>query len=137
MKLVVVDPVLSAAAAKSDEWVPITPGTDGAFALGLLNALVNEYREIDAEFIKRYTNGPYLVLQDGYFARKDGKPLMFDEADSKLKAFDEVGIKSPSISGEFQVDGLKCVPAFELLAEHLKQYTPSKSKALLASVPVI
>ena len=37
MKLVVVDPVMSRAGAKADEWIPIRPGTDAAFALGVIN----------------------------------------------------------------------------------------------------
>lgn len=32
MKLVVIDPVMTAAAAKADEWLPIRPGTDAALA---------------------------------------------------------------------------------------------------------
>jgi len=32
--LVVVDPIGGNAASKADEWVPIRPGTDTAFAMG-------------------------------------------------------------------------------------------------------
>ncbi|MFQ5873970.1 MAG: molybdopterin-dependent oxidoreductase, partial [Dehalococcoidia bacterium] len=42
MKVVAVDPVLSNAAGKADEWVPIRPGTDGAFIIAIINVLVNE-----------------------------------------------------------------------------------------------
>jgi len=42
MRLVVVDPVGTNAAAKADEWVPIRPGTDGAFILSLVHILLNE-----------------------------------------------------------------------------------------------
>ena len=41
-KLVQVESRLSATAAKADEWVPIRPGTEGAFALGIAHILVKE-----------------------------------------------------------------------------------------------
>jgi molybdopterin-containing oxidoreductase family molybdopterin binding subunit len=39
MKLVVVDPFCSNAAAIADEWVPIRPGTDGALVLAMMHVL--------------------------------------------------------------------------------------------------
>jgi len=55
-KLVVVDPFYSQTAAKADEWIPIRPGTDGAFALALGHEIVRN-RWYDEEFIKNYTVG--------------------------------------------------------------------------------
>ncbi len=55
-KMVYVDPVFSQTAARADEWIPIRPGTDGAFALALGHEIVaNNWH--DAEFIKNYTVG--------------------------------------------------------------------------------
>ncbi len=55
-KMVYVDPVYSQTAAKADEWIPIRPGTDGAFALALGHEIVaNKWH--DEEFIKNYTVG--------------------------------------------------------------------------------
>ena len=51
MKLVVEDPIGNNAAAKADEWLPIRPGTDAAFGLGMLNVLLNEVKIYDAEFL--------------------------------------------------------------------------------------
>ena len=42
MKVGVFDPVCNYAASKATEWVPLTPGTDGAVALAMLNVIVNE-----------------------------------------------------------------------------------------------
>ena len=78
MKVVVVDPLCNNAGAKADEWLPIRPGTDGALILSMINVLLNELGIYDREFIKRYTNGPYLVKPDGYYARREGKPLVWD-----------------------------------------------------------
>ncbi|MDP6348156.1 MAG: molybdopterin-dependent oxidoreductase, partial [Dehalococcoidia bacterium] len=54
MKLVVVDPYLSAAAEKADEWVPIKPGSDGALACAILNLLMNEQRDIDGGYLTHH-----------------------------------------------------------------------------------
>jgi len=41
-KMVCVDPFLSQTAARADEWIPIRPGTDGAFALAVGHVLVKK-----------------------------------------------------------------------------------------------
>lgn len=41
-KMVYVDPFYSQTAAKADEWIPIRPGTDGAFALAVGHVLVKK-----------------------------------------------------------------------------------------------
>ena len=41
-KVVQVEPRLSNTAAKSDKWIPINPGTEGALALGLANVIIKE-----------------------------------------------------------------------------------------------
>lgn len=55
-KLVYVDPFYNQTAAKADEWVPIRPGTDGAFALALGHEIVKN-KWYDEQFIKDYTVG--------------------------------------------------------------------------------
>ncbi|MBF0459251.1 MAG: molybdopterin-dependent oxidoreductase [Nitrospirae bacterium] len=55
-KMVYVDPFYSQTAAKSDEWIPIRPGTDGAFALALGHEIVKN-KWYDEEFIANYTVG--------------------------------------------------------------------------------
>ena len=55
-KMVVVDPVFSATAAKADEWVPIKPGTDGAFAIALANVLITEGLH-NLDFINQWSVG--------------------------------------------------------------------------------
>ncbi|MBF0592847.1 MAG: molybdopterin-dependent oxidoreductase [Nitrospirae bacterium] len=41
-RLVYVDPLYNETAAKADEWVPIRPGTDGAFALAIGHVLIKK-----------------------------------------------------------------------------------------------
>jgi anaerobic selenocysteine-containing dehydrogenase len=55
-KVVVINPRYSLTAAKSDEWVPIHPGTDGALALGMANVILRE-NLYDKDFVNRWTTG--------------------------------------------------------------------------------
>jgi anaerobic selenocysteine-containing dehydrogenase len=41
-KVIVIDPVRTATAARADEWLPITPGTDAALLLGVVHTLFAE-----------------------------------------------------------------------------------------------
>lgn len=41
-KVIVVDPVRTATAARADEWLPITPGTDAAFLMAVVHTLFDE-----------------------------------------------------------------------------------------------
>lgn len=54
-KLVTFDVRLSNTAAKSTEWIPIKPGTDGAVALAMANVVMQEGL-YDEEFISTWTN---------------------------------------------------------------------------------
>jgi len=55
-KVVVIDPRYSVTAARSDQWLPIVPGTDGALAMAMANVIISE-ELYDADFIGRWTAG--------------------------------------------------------------------------------
>jgi anaerobic selenocysteine-containing dehydrogenase len=55
-KLIVIDSRLSEIAAKADIFVQLKPGTDGAFALGIINLLI-ENKCFNKHFIDNYTVG--------------------------------------------------------------------------------
>jgi anaerobic selenocysteine-containing dehydrogenase len=55
-KLIVIDPRYTQAAAQADVYVPIRPGTDIAFALGLINFIISEELYY-ADFVDRWTTG--------------------------------------------------------------------------------
>ena len=55
-KLVQVEPRFSVTASKSDQWVPVRPGTDGALALGIAHWIVKE-KKYDHDFVNHYTFG--------------------------------------------------------------------------------
>ncbi|MGO4886585.1 molybdopterin-dependent oxidoreductase [Anaerobacillus sp. MEB173] len=56
-KLVTFDVRLSNTAAKSDEWIPVFPGTDGLIALSIGHVLMEEGLH-DAEFLDKWTTFP-------------------------------------------------------------------------------
>jgi anaerobic selenocysteine-containing dehydrogenase len=55
-KIVTIDPYKSPTAAKSDEWLPIRPGTDAAMALGVMHVLFRD-RLHDQDYLDRYCLG--------------------------------------------------------------------------------
>jgi phenylacetyl-CoA:acceptor oxidoreductase len=126
LKTVLIDPVLSVTGAKVDEWLPIKPGTDAAFLLAMIEVIANEMGVYDAEFLKKLTNSPYLVGPDGYFIRdaSTGKVLIWDSAAGKEKIFDDNDIGDFALEGAYTVNGVSCRPAFQMLKDHVAQYTP-------------
>ncbi len=78
--VVTIDPRLSASAAKSDIWLPIKPGQDGALAVAIAHVLLVEGLW-SKEFVGDFTDGvnKFVAHKDG--AEKDFKPV--DEKDFK------------------------------------------------------
>lgn len=131
-KIVAVNPVRTGYNAIADEWVGITPGTDGLFVLALVQELMRAGR-VDIEYLLRYTNAPHLVIQNpgggdhGLFARdSEGSYLAADRATGDIRPADDIGTKA-ALTGEFDLpDGGRATPVFSLLAEQYDQdcYTP-------------
>jgi len=136
-KLVVIDPICGHAAAKADEWIPILPGTDGALALGMLNVLLNDLGIYDREFLKKNTNGPYLIQSSGYYVRdkKSNKPLVWDNTAGVPKEYDDESTGDAAIEGSFMVDGIDCRPSFDILKEHVKKNYPIEKVSKITTVP--
>jgi len=63
------------------------------------------------------------------------KPMVWDAGEGKAKVYDDPSIKDYAIEGEYECNGVKCQPAFALLKEHLKQYTPEMASEV-SSIPV-
>ena len=126
MKMVVIDPVFTITAAKAHEWIPIKPGTDTAFLLALIHVIIHELKTWDGEFLKTMTNSPYLVGPDGYFIREESghKALIWDSAEGRAKTYDDSTIQEASLEGSYMVNGVGAKPVFQVLKDHVKQYTP-------------
>ena len=136
MKLIVVDPVGINAGSKAHEWVPIRPGTDAALALAMINVLLNEEGLYDKEFLAKFTNGPYLIQEDGRYLRdrETGKPLMWDSTAGRARAFDDPAIGAAALEGRFPLDGKQIPTAFTLFKEHVRRHTP-ESVSSITTVP--
>ena len=98
-RVIGVNPIRSGYNAVADDWVGITPGTDGRFILSLIYCLI-EAGKIDLPYLARFTNAPVLVDPDtGLFLRDDtGKPLIIDCNTKTVVPFDHQGA-DPDIRG--------------------------------------
>jgi anaerobic selenocysteine-containing dehydrogenase len=120
-KFVSINPVRTGYSAIADEWISIRPGTDGLFVLAIVHELLAADR-IDFEYLARYTNAPWLVIQapgeadDGLFARNEaGEPLALGEAG--LVGATGAGTKVKLVGEARLPDGRRAVPVFQLIAE--------------------
>ena len=123
MKMIVIEPRFSHAAAKADEWIPMRPGKDAVFILALCEQLIDN-NTIDTDFLATYTNATQLVGEDGRLLKgADGKPLVWDETSKSAKAYDDAAAKA-ALTGSFDVNGKAYRTAFQVLADSMKDITP-------------
>jgi anaerobic selenocysteine-containing dehydrogenase len=134
--LVVIDPRFTVTASKADQYLGIRPGTDAALALGLMHVIFQKGLQ-DNAFIKRYTVGPYLVRADnGKFLRgkeagvQDSQEYVVWDIVSDSPKLCNVPEVNPTITGTYQVNGIGCKPAFQLLTDLAKEYSPEKTSEI-------
>ncbi|MEI4262582.1 molybdopterin oxidoreductase family protein [Roseovarius sp. D0-M9] len=152
VRVIGVNPIRSGYNAVADDWVGITPGTDGLFILALVHELMKAGR-IDVDYLSRYTNAPVLVNGDpkspehGLFLRDaEGKPQVIDRNTGKLDAFDAKGIR-PDLHATHRAAGVTHRPVMHLMAERYLDpsyapeavaercgLTPQKIKAIAAEL---
>ncbi len=141
-KFVSVNPVRTGYSAIADEWIGLRPGTDGLFVLALIHELLKADK-VDWEYLVRYTNSPWLVVQDpgsadhGLFARDEaGNPLCMDGDKKTIVSALDVDIR-PQLTGKFELaDGRQAVPAFHMFAErYLDPRYSAQSVAGVVGVP--
>jgi anaerobic selenocysteine-containing dehydrogenase len=135
-KVIAVNPVRTGYSAVADEWVGIKPGTDGLFVAALIHELLRTQR-IDLEGLVRFTNAPWLVIEDpgaaddGLFARHaSGAPLAFDKRTKDFVAATRIDI-APAIIGTFDLpSGRRATTAFQLLASRYlgPAYAPERAE---------
>ena len=132
-KVVSVNPVRTGYSAVADEWIGITPGTDGLLILALVHELLRAGR-VDADYLARYTNAPWLVVEDpggagdGLFARDaEGRPLVWDRGSGSIRTASAPGSR-PALRGRRELpDGRAARPVFELAARRFldPRYAPA------------
>jgi anaerobic selenocysteine-containing dehydrogenase len=138
-RFISINPVRTGYSAIADEWVPVRPGTDGALLLALIHEVI-ALGLYDREFLVRYTNAGQLVSleassdRDGLFVRSpdadEVNPLypqnqMWWDRHTNGPVTTHTGGADPYLLGEFRMpDGSKVAPAFQLLEERVRPYTP-------------
>ncbi|MEZ5844693.1 MAG: molybdopterin oxidoreductase family protein [Hyphomicrobiaceae bacterium] len=137
VKIVSINPVRTGYNAIADEWLGVKPGTDGMLVAALIHELLRT-ENVDLDYLVRYTNAPWLVIQapgaadHGLVARgENGKPLCFDKTTGAIADASRVDI-APAMVGSFTLaDGRTAVPSFQLIAERFlsAEYTPEKAEA--------
>jgi anaerobic selenocysteine-containing dehydrogenase len=151
-KLIVVDPRRIGFAVKADCWLRVRPGTDAAIALATAGVMIDQ-GSFDAEFVRNWTNGPFLVRDDdGTMLRSQtlagGEAndfVAWDESRGACLAYD-IGkhryCETPgrlAISGEFVVETregpIRCRPAFELFAARCRSMSPEEAAAVSGVEP--
>jgi sulfite dehydrogenase (quinone) subunit SoeA len=130
-RVIGVNPIRSGYNAIADDWIGITPGTDGLFILSLIHELMKAGR-IDVDYLSRYTNAPVLVNCDpkspehGLLLRDaEGRPLVIDRNTGRPAPFDASGIR-PDLHATHRAAGITHRPVMHLMAEQYldPQYAP-------------
>lgn len=144
-ELIVIDPEYTAIASKSDQFIGLRPGSDGALIMGMIDMLIKE-ELYDRDFVLRASVAPFLVRKDnGKFLRGSdlgiepaengvdattGKTLykdeyvVWDEAANEAMILSEA--TSPALRGSFTAAGVSVNTAFDLLAERASQFPIEK-----------
>jgi sulfite dehydrogenase (quinone) subunit SoeA len=141
-KFVSINPVKTGYSAIADEWVGVKPGTDGLLVGALIHELLAA-QKINGEYLQRYTNAPWLIIEnaggadDGLFARTEaGAAQVWDShTNSPMPATSSDAL--PKLMGRFTLsDGRKVVTSFTLIAERFlaPEYAPD-AVATKCSVP--
>ena len=110
-RIIGVNPVRSGYNAVADDWIGITPGTDGLLILALVHCLMAAGK-IDLDYLSRWTNAPLLLNDDpdspdyGLFLRDaEGNKLVIDKKTGQSARWDAKGVR-PDLNGQLQRDGI-------------------------------
>ena len=120
-KLIVIDPRYTRTAAVADTFVQIRPGTDIAFLGGVINYLLSN-DAIQHEYVRSYTNAPFIVKGD--FRFEEGLFSGYDEAGRKYDRSSwgyELGEDGYARVDPSMQDP-RCV--MQLMKKHFERYTP-------------
>ncbi len=121
-KIVGVNPIRTGYNAVADDWIGITPGTDGLFILSMIHCLMKA-GQMDLDYLARFTNASVLVNEDpnsdqrGQFLRDgEGQPLVIDRNTGKLAPWNGKGVE-PDLAGTYRHKGVTHRPVFHLMAD--------------------
>jgi anaerobic selenocysteine-containing dehydrogenase len=146
-KLIVIDPRHIGFAVKADCWLPVRPGTDAALALALAGIMIDE-GWFDADFVREWTNGPFLVREDnGRLLRAEALAagaegfVAWDEVNG-LPLVCSIGSRGPAqlaLRGRFTVAGrdgpIACRPVFDLYATQCRTMPAARAAEICGVEP--
>ena len=123
VRVISVNPVQTGYSAVADDWVSITPGTDGLLIQSLIYELLRT-NQIDLDYLIRYTNAAWLVIdapgteKHGLFARNaDGDPQVLCRTTGQLISHRGRGIIPNLTDATVDPDGVRLVSVFSLMIE--------------------
>ncbi|MEN8894896.1 MAG: molybdopterin-dependent oxidoreductase, partial [Yoonia sp.] len=121
-RMIGVNPIRTGYNAVADDWVGITPGTDGLFILAMVHCLMKAGK-IDLDYLARFTNASVLVDEDpkseqfGLFLRDaDGQPQVIDRNTGELAPWNGKGVE-PDLSAAYRHKGVTHRPVFHQMAD--------------------
>ncbi len=120
-RLIVVDPRFTRTAAVADIFAQIRPGTDIAVLGGVIRYLV-ENDKIQHDYVRNYTNAPFLVREDfgwddGIFSGYNAEKKTYDKASWNYE-LDKAGYAKVDMT----LQDPRCV--YQLMRKHFSRYTP-------------
>lgn len=132
--MVTVDPHYSTTASKSDEWIPIEPGTDAALFLGMITHIIDNDL-VDTDFMLQHSSMPFLVdaetgllirdheprTQDGGVETGEENPFFVIDARSG-RAVPYTVCSNPRLSGSVSVKGRNAITVWDVLLDNQKNY---------------
>jgi sulfite dehydrogenase (quinone) subunit SoeA len=130
-RVIGVNPIRTGYNAVADDWVGITPGTDGLFILSMIHCLMKAGK-MDLNYLAQYTDAAVLINGDekspeyGLKLRdENGKELVIDRNTGKLTPYDQKGVK-PDLAATHREAGITHRPVFHKMAEMYldEQYAP-------------
>lgn len=141
-RVVTIDPVKSATAHKSDEYVFIKPTTDGYLALAMANYIVENDLQNES-FISKRSTAPFLVRQDtGLLLHKSDYAEVSDGEEDPVYVWDTTQNKAVlygeavdmSVEGTYEVNGVAVTTSYSLLKKCLADYSLGEA-AKITGVP--
>jgi len=105
-RVISVNPVRTGYSAVADDWIGITPGTDGLLILSLIHCLL-EAGKIDLDYLAQWTNAPLLLNEaegpeKGLFVRNaESQPFVIDRRTGHPAPWDGKAVE-PDLGAEWQ-----------------------------------
>lgn len=144
-RMVTVDPRFSNTAAKSYRWVPVKPGTDAAFALGMQRYIIRNklYNEGFLTNTKSQVNGELCYTDSTFLVREDNGLFMRDAAGKNMvwnSGVTYAADAAPGFKGELNpgvvvVSSVSCRTVWAHYADRVKEKTVAQYASICGIDP--